>query len=146
VTREEVSGPVEGDGYAVANLDGLGEGYGFRKVRRGLRVSAFGINAIVLPPGYETGRHYHERQEEVYFVHRGRIEVELGDGDVHLLGPGGVARIDPATVRRVRNVGEEDAVYVAIGGSGGYVGRDGHLAEGETSRLGEPPGAGDGDR
>lgn len=137
MSREEVNEPIEGNGYAVASLDGLGEGYGFRKIRRALDVTAFGINAIVLPPRYETGRHYHEHQEEVYFIHRGRIEIEL-DGDVHALGPGGVARVDPETVRRVRNTGDEDAVYVVVGGKGGYVGRDGRLPEDETNRFGGP--------
>ena len=41
--------------YVVSSLDQLGEGYGFRKIRQGLGVTAFGINAIVLPPGYEPG-------------------------------------------------------------------------------------------
>jgi mannose-6-phosphate isomerase-like protein (cupin superfamily) len=141
VSGEEVREPIEGDGYAVASLDGLGEGYGFRKVRKGLGVTAFGVNAIVLPPGYETGRHYHDRQEELYFVHRGRIAIELGEDAVHELGPGGMARVDAQTVRRVRNVGDEDAVYVVVGGEDGYVGRDGRLPEGETSRFGSgaPP-------
>ena len=79
--------PVEGDGYAVAHLDDLGEGYGFRKVRKALGVTAFGVNAIVIPPGYETGRHFHDEQEELYFVHRGEIEIEFGDGTEHQLGP-----------------------------------------------------------
>jgi mannose-6-phosphate isomerase-like protein (cupin superfamily) len=125
---------VRGDGYAVAHIDDLGEGFGFRKIRRELEVTAFGVNAIVIPAGYESGRHYHDRQEELYFVHRGRIAIEFGDGSAHELGPGGVARIDAATVRRVRNVGDEDAVYLAVGGKGGYVGRDGRQPEGETSR------------
>ena len=62
----------EGDGYAVANVDALAEGPGFRKVRRELGVTAFGVNAIEIPPGFETGRHFHDEQEELYFVHRGR--------------------------------------------------------------------------
>ena len=70
---------VEGDGYAVANVEALGDGPGFRKVRRELGVTAFGVNAIELPPGYETGRHFHDEQEELYFVHRGRIEITFGD-------------------------------------------------------------------
>ena len=90
-----------------------------------LGVSAFGVNAIVLPAGAETGRHRHERQQELYFVHAGRVAFEFGDGAVRELGPGGLARVDAATVRRVRNVGEEDAIYVCVGGDGGYVGRDG---------------------
>jgi mannose-6-phosphate isomerase-like protein (cupin superfamily) len=141
---EAADGVVEGGGYAVASLEDLGEGYGFRKVRKGLGVTAFGANAIVLPPGYETGSHFHEEQEELYFVHSGSVEFEFGDGSSHRLGPGGFARVDAATVRKVRNVSDgEDAVYVIVGGKDGYVGRDGKLPEGEVSRFGEsaPPGA-----
>jgi uncharacterized cupin superfamily protein len=133
---EEVREVVEGDGYAVGNIDALAEGPGFRKVRRALGVTAFGVNAIELPPGYETGGHYHDRQEELYFVHRGQIEMTLGDAATHRLGPGGAARVDAATVRKIKNVGDEPAVYLVVGGEGGYVGRDGRLAEGETSSFG----------
>ena len=140
-----MTGGVEkGDGYAVANIAALGEGPGFRKIRKELDVTAFGINAVVLPPAYATGRHLHDEQEEVYFVHRGRIALELGDGTSHELDAGGVARVDPATVRSYRNLSdEEEAVVLIAGGKDGYVGRDGRLPEGETSRFGDnaPPGA-----
>ena len=133
---------VAGDGYAVGSLEALGDGYGFRKIRRELGVTAFGINAIVMPPGYETGRHYHDEQEETYFVHRGTVEFEFGDGSIHVLGPGGIARVDAATVRRVKNISDEDAVFVVAGGKDGYVGRDGKMPEGEQrSRQSGPPGA-----
>ena len=122
-----------GDGWAVGNLDGMGEGPGFRKVRKELGVTAFGVNAVVLPPGYTSGRHMHERQEELYFVHKGEIEFTL-NGDKLVLRPGGFARVDAPTVRSFRNLSDsEDAVYVCVGGAGGYVGRDGLLPEGETS-------------
>ena len=132
---------VEGDGFAVANVDALGDGHGFRKIRRDLGVQAFGMNAIVIPPGYETGRHYHAEQQETYFVHRGTVEMTFGDDSAHVLGPGGIARVDPATVRKVKNVGDDDALYVVVGGKDGYVGRDGRLPEGESSRFGSqgPP-------
>jgi mannose-6-phosphate isomerase-like protein (cupin superfamily) len=130
---------VQGDGFAVANVDALGDQYGFRKIRRRLGVEAFGMNAIALPPGYETGRHFHEQQEEVYLVHRGTIEMTFGDDTKHVLGPGGLARVDAATVRKIKNVGDEDALYVIVGGKDGYVGRDGKLPEGETSRFGSQP-------
>lgn len=123
---------IVGEGYAVApDLEALGEGPGFRKVRKGLGVTAFGVNAIVMPAGIESGFHYHDEQEELYFVHRGAIEVELGNGTVHRLGEGGLARVDAATARKVRNTGEVDAVYLIVGGKGGYVGRDGRVPEGE---------------
>jgi mannose-6-phosphate isomerase-like protein (cupin superfamily) len=130
---------TRGDGYAVSSLSAMGDGYGFRKVRRELEVTAFGINALVLPADYETGVHYHERQEETYFVHRGEVEIRFGDGSCHRLRPGGVARVDPATHRSLRNVGGEDAIVLVAGGEDGYVGRDGQ-AVGEPGRGG-PPGA-----
>jgi quercetin dioxygenase-like cupin family protein len=136
----EVNQLVEGDGYAAANIDGIGEGPGFRKIRRALGVTAFGINAIVLPPGVETGIHWHDEQEEIYFVHRGTVEFEFGDGGKLVLGPGGVVRVDAATHRKMRNVGDEDAVYVIAGGKDGYVGRDGRAPEGTQRVQAGPPG------
>ncbi len=131
---DEAREAVKGDGWAVANLDGLGEGPGFRKVRRELEVEAFGVNAVVMPEGYETGNHYHDEQEELYFVHRGTVELTFGDGASHVLGPGGLARVDAATVRKVKNVGDEPALYLVTGGKDGYVGRDGRQPEGESIR------------
>jgi mannose-6-phosphate isomerase-like protein (cupin superfamily) len=134
--ENEVHEVVQGDGYAVANVEALGDGPGFRKVRRELGVTAFGVNAIELPPEFETGRHYHDVQEELYFVHRGRIQIRLNDESEHVLGPGGLARVDAATVRQIKNIGDEPALYLVAGGKDGYVGRDGKLPEGETSRFG----------
>jgi mannose-6-phosphate isomerase-like protein (cupin superfamily) len=128
-------GVTGGEGYAVASVDVLGEGPGFRKIRRDLGVSEFGINAIVLPAGIETGWHMHERQQELYFIHSGQVEIEFGDGTTHSLGPGGLARVDAPTPRLIRNRGPAEAVYVVIGAQGGYVGRDGKQPEGEEGRA-----------
>ena len=127
---------IEGDGYAVAlDLDALGEGYGFRKLRKELGVTAFGVNVITMPPGYETGSHFHDEQEELYFVHRGAIEITFGDGTAHRLEEGGSARVDASTVRQVSNGStKDDAVYLVAGGKDGYVGRDGRQPEGEIKR------------
>ncbi|MFL5861621.1 MAG: cupin domain-containing protein [Solirubrobacteraceae bacterium] len=127
------------DGYAVSHLDAMGAGYGFRKVRRELGVTAFGINALVLPPGHSTGVHFHEQQEETYFVHRGQVEFRFGDGSTHVLSAGGIARVDAATHRSMSNIGQDDAIVLVAGGKDGYVGRDGQ-AVGENPRGG-PPGA-----
>jgi uncharacterized RmlC-like cupin family protein len=126
---------VSGDGWAVANVADLGEGPGIRKIRKPLGVTAFGVNAIVLPPSYATGSHLHETQEELYFLHSGHVAIEFGDGSVQELEPGGLAWVDAPTPRRVRNLSDsEEAVYVIVGGKDGYVGRDGKLAEGESHR------------
>jgi uncharacterized cupin superfamily protein len=114
-----------GDGYAVAHLADLGEGPGMRKVRAPLGVTAFGVNAIVLPAGYETSPHAHEKQEELYFVHQGAVEFRFADGTRHVLEEGGLARVDASTVRALKNVGADESVYLCVGGADGYVGRDG---------------------
>jgi uncharacterized cupin superfamily protein len=118
--------PIKGDGWAVATLTDLGDGPGFRKVRSALGVTAFGVNAVVLPPGYTSRRHFHERQQELYLVFEGEIEFQFGDDERHTLGRGGLARVDPKTVRRLRNTSPDaEAMYFCVGGDGGYVGRDG---------------------
>jgi mannose-6-phosphate isomerase-like protein (cupin superfamily) len=129
----------QGDGYAVSSLDQMGDGYGFRKIRKELGVTAFGINAIVIPPGYAGGTHYHDEQEETYFVHQGQVEFRLGNDSLHVLGPGGMVRVDPGTHRGMTNVGDEDAIVVVAGGKDGYVGRDGQAVGNATP--GGPPGA-----
>jgi mannose-6-phosphate isomerase-like protein (cupin superfamily) len=123
-------GVTIGDGYAVGHIDDLGQEYGFRKIRRGLGVTAFGVNALVRPPGYQTKWHYHDVQEELYFVHRGAIEMEFGDGTTHRLGEGSMARVDAGTVRRILIVGPGETTYLCAGGKGGYVGRDGRTPPG----------------
>ena len=126
---------TNGEGYAVAHLDDLGDGPGFRKVRKGLGVTAFGVNAIVLPPGIETGFHFHDLQEELYFVHRGTIEMEFGDGSVERLDEGGMARVDVTRVAYLAHRLGVDAVYLCAGGKDGYIGRDGRVRPGEEQRV-----------
>jgi mannose-6-phosphate isomerase-like protein (cupin superfamily) len=115
--------------YSFGSIDELGEGYGFRKVRRALGVTAFGVNAIVYPPGYHGFHHFHETQDELYFVHAGTARVEIGDEE-RLLGPGGLLHVESTTPRRVSNASEtDDLVLLVIGGKGGYVERDGHMVD-----------------
>ena len=128
---EEVREVLEGDGYAAGHIDAMGDEYGFRKVRRSLGVTAFGVNAVVMPPGVSAGVHWHDEQEEAYFVHRGRAEFEFGDGSKVVLGPGGVVRVNAQTRRRMSNAGDDDLVVYIVGAKDGYVGRDGQAPEGE---------------
>lgn len=115
-------------GYSSANLDELGEGPGFRKVRRPLGVTAFGVNGIVAPPGFEGFLHFHDVQDELYFVHAGTATFEV-DGDTVELGPGGLIHVESTTPRRFLNRGDEDLVLLVVGGTGGYVERDGQLVD-----------------
>jgi quercetin dioxygenase-like cupin family protein len=112
--------------HAFGSLDELGDGYGFRKIRKPLGVEAFGVNAIVYPPRYEGPEHYHDTQDELYFVHKGKIRVDV-DGESRELGEGGLFHASATTPRRISNAGDEDAIVFVVGGKGGYVERDGHL-------------------
>jgi hypothetical protein len=46
--------------YSFSSLDELGEGPGFRKVRREMGITAFGVNGVVYPPDYPGISHYHD--------------------------------------------------------------------------------------
>ncbi len=119
-------------GHAFGSVDELGEGPGFRKVREPLGVTAFGVNAMVLPPGFEGFAHYHDEQDELYFVHRGRVSVEA-EGETRELGPGGLFHCESTTPRKVSNPFDEEAILLIVGGKGGYVSRDGHLVNPEDA-------------
>ena len=93
---EQRNDVVHGDGYAVGHIDAMGDRYGFRKIRRELGVTAFGINAVCLPAGYEGGHHYHaddaHRPRHVYLGEARALRegIDLDDG-----------RTAPARVRRL---------------------------------------------
>lgn len=121
--------------HAFSSIDELGDGYGFRKIRPALGIEAFGINAIVMPPGTAGFWHYHDTQDELYIVHRGTAHVEVGepsDPDVRILEAGGLAHVQSTLLRRISNPSaSEDLVIIVVGGKDGYVERDGHLLNDE---------------
>jgi mannose-6-phosphate isomerase-like protein (cupin superfamily) len=114
--------------YAFSSLDELGDSPGFRKVRRAMGITAFGVNGVVYPPGYPGVHHYHDLQDELYFVHSGTALVEV-EGEQRTLGPGGLFHAESTTPRKISNPGDEELVMLVIGGKGGYVERDGHLVD-----------------
>jgi uncharacterized cupin superfamily protein len=117
-------------GYTVSSLGELGDGHGFRKVRAALGVTAFGVNAIVFPPHYEGPNHFHDEQDELYFVHRGTATFTF-DGDEHVVEDGGLVHVESTTHRQISNRTDEDLVLLVVGGKDGYVERDGHLVNPE---------------
>ena len=117
-------------GYQVSSLDELGEGYGFRKIRQPLGVTAFGVNALVFPPRYEGPNHYHDVQDELYFVHRGTATFTI-DGNEHEVGEGGLVHVESTTHRMISNRTDNDLVLYIVGGKDGYVDRDGNVVSDE---------------
>jgi mannose-6-phosphate isomerase-like protein (cupin superfamily) len=116
-------------GFAFGSIDEMGEGV-FRKVRQELGVTAFGVNVLVLAPGVVARPHWHEEQDELYFVHSGRARFAL-PGETRELGPGGICHVESTTPRQVSSIGDEDLVMLVVGAKDGYVGRDGQPADPE---------------
>ncbi len=122
--------------YAFSSLDELGDGPGFRKVRRALGITAFGVNGVIYPPGFPGVHHYHDTQDELYFVHKGIARVEVG-GEERILEPGGLFHVESTTPRRISNAGDDELVLLVVGGKDGYVGRDGVPYDGFGTARGD---------
>ncbi len=89
------------------------------------------MNAIVYPPGYDGFYHYHDVQDELYFVHRGTARFEIED-ETRELSAGGLCHVESTTPRKISNASATDElVMLIVGGKDGYVGRDGQLVNAE---------------
>jgi quercetin dioxygenase-like cupin family protein len=119
----------QGNGWAIApTLDSLGDGM-FRRVRTQLGITAFGMNAKVMQPGTSSRNHLHTEQQEVMFVHAGRVEVTFGDGTSHEVGPTGIVVIHANEPHVVRVTSDEPAVVVMMGGKDGVVEGDAEFVD-----------------
>ena len=96
----------------------------FDPLRRRLGVTSFGLNQIVLEPGQRGRIHRHERQEEVYLVLEGTLNL-LVEGEESVLERGELVRVAPEVRRQIVNRGPARLRLLAIGGSGEHTGRDG---------------------
>jgi uncharacterized cupin superfamily protein len=97
-------------------------GGGFRRVRAGLGVTAFGLAVMDLPPNFDRYPQHdqlHDGQEEVYTLLSGTATLVAGD-ETHELEPGVWARVGPG-VKRKLVTGDEPARILAIGGTPGEV-------------------------
>ena len=93
-------------------------------LRNELGVSTFGLSLMTLAPG-ERGRiHRHERQEEVYVVLGGVLDLVVEEV-THELSAGDVVRVGPELRRQLVNRGPDRVVLLALGGSAEHDSRDG---------------------
>lgn len=65
-------------------------------------------------PGEVTRWHALDGITERYVILSGRGRVELGEEIPEMVGPGDVVVIAPGLAQRIRNVGEEDLVFLAL--------------------------------
>jgi uncharacterized cupin superfamily protein len=96
----------------------------FQSLRRELGVSTFGLNLILLKPGQRGRIHRHQRQEEVYLVLEGTLELHV-EGEPHTLEAGELARVGPDVRRQLVNRSPDRVSVLAIGGAQDHEGRDG---------------------
>jgi uncharacterized cupin superfamily protein len=103
----------------ISEIDASMSG-GFKHVGKDLGLSAFGINVIDMPAGYDgypDHDHSEDGQEELYIPLSGRAVMETG-GERHVLEPGMVIRVGPGEKRKL--ITEDERVRVlAIGGTPG---------------------------
>jgi quercetin dioxygenase-like cupin family protein len=90
------------------------------RARASLGVTAWGMQVMDLPPGFEYPAHNHDEaapdpmQEEVYVPLAGSATLELDD-ESYELTPGTFARVGPHRVRRLVP-GDEGIRCLVIGG------------------------------
>lgn len=110
-------------GISVTRLN-PDSGERFQGLRRELGVTTFGMNLITLQPG-ERGRvHRHRRQEEVFVVLEGILDIVTADDTIEQTA-GAVIRIAPEVKRQLVNRGPGRTVVLALGSAEPHNGRDG---------------------
>jgi uncharacterized cupin superfamily protein len=112
-------------GVTVVKLDPDAHEHRFRRLRRDLGVTTFGINLLVMEPGQRSRIHRHEHQEEVYLPLRGELTLITEGTEEHVVGVGDVARVAADVRRQLVNRGSERLELLALGGHGEHEGRDG---------------------
>jgi mannose-6-phosphate isomerase-like protein (cupin superfamily) len=80
------------------------------------------VNWARLPVGSAFAAHYHEDMQEVFVVMQGTAELTVGAQTV-VLGRGDAVLIDAREVHVMRNTGEQDVEYLAIGITSGQGGK-----------------------
>ena len=96
----------------------------FQRLRAELGVTTFGLNLMRLQPGQRGRVHRHREQEEVYLVVDGVLTVRTPEEDLELR-PWDALRVAPDVRRQLVNRGEGPVTFLAMGGAGEHVGRDG---------------------
>lgn len=92
-------------------------GFDRRLVRSAAKGGSLGVTQSRLPPGRTMCPfHYHQREDEVFFVLSGRGVLRYGD-DARELRPGDCVSCPAGTqiAHQIANPFEEDLVYLAIG-------------------------------
>jgi mannose-6-phosphate isomerase-like protein (cupin superfamily) len=80
------------------------------------------VNWARMPAGKTFAPHYHEDMQEMFIILGGEGEIAIG-GERADLNAGDSVLIDAREVHEMRNRGQEDLEYLAIGIAGGVGGK-----------------------
>ncbi|MCB1153500.1 cupin domain-containing protein [bacterium] len=72
----------------------------------------FTMRVFTVKPGGHTPHHHHPYEHEIFF-HQGTAEV-FYEGETKRIGPGGVAYVAPDADHQIRNIGDDDLVFVCV--------------------------------
>jgi mannose-6-phosphate isomerase-like protein (cupin superfamily) len=67
----------------------------------------------VVSIGGETEEHYHATSEEIYFIMRGMGEMTVAEKEFRV-EPGDAVALPPGTRHKIKNVGNEDLMFLCI--------------------------------
>lgn len=87
------------------------------EITEALGLSGYNFNVAVLDAGErlpQSGLHYHDAQEEFFFVVAGRCRVELADEQIDLAQDEMIV-IRPGTAQMIHNPFDEQCKLIAIG-------------------------------
>jgi mannose-6-phosphate isomerase-like protein (cupin superfamily) len=100
-------GPVA-DGFTIMHLGDFETNGRWSLVRKGLDVSAFGLNVVEIEQGYSIPEHNElERDQEEVFIVLDGDAVMVIDGEDHPAPAGTFTRVAPPLQRTVRNDNEK---------------------------------------
>lgn len=74
----------------------------------------FRVAVFRMSPGQEQEVHMHPNTTHAWFVFEGTAEITLENGEKHVCGPGTFAAHPHDTVHGLRNVGQDEVVYVTL--------------------------------
>lgn len=72
-----------------------------------------GVTIDIVPPGSEIGLHYHESEEEIYFILEGEAVMLVNDQE-HLVHGGDMILTQPGNSHGLKNASSADVRLMAV--------------------------------
>lgn len=80
------------------------------------------VNWSLLPAGKSFAPHYHEDLEELFIIMKGEAEITVGS-ETSMVIKGDAIIVAPRIIHSMKNTGQEDVEFLAIGISGNKGGK-----------------------